>query len=205
MTIMIIMIILVAIIRIDILSFVWGKLACACWQIPQTGDANCHPQPIGMCDNLTDVQPTWGFLKTHCDATGRMIYIWVTSEPLNIIFSWSSKTLSMLEQPFFFFGCLKKFLWPGWHRDPQKVCEYDDTLAIFVGRLLLTGSSLVGLVFVFLCVNGHFMGQEGFPQACGGHGTIGWNKLSRFSERASLWLWLRLCEHWNIIIFRKSS
>eukprot|EP00913_Durusdinium_trenchii_P034545 g32318.t1 len=30
------------------------------------------------------------------------------------------------------------------------VCEYDDTLAIFVGRLLLTGSSLVGLVFVFL-------------------------------------------------------
>lgn len=40
------------------------------------------------------------------------------------------------------------------------VCEYDDTLAIFVGRLLLTGSSLVGLVFVFLCVNGHFMGQD---------------------------------------------
>ena len=52
--------------------------------------------------NLTDVQPTWGFLKTHCDATWRMIYIWVTSEPLNIIFSWSSKTLSMLEQPFLF-------------------------------------------------------------------------------------------------------
>ncbi|CAJ1349729.1 unnamed protein product [Effrenium voratum] len=40
------------------------------------------------------------------------------------------------------------------------VCEYDDTLAIFVGRLLLTGSSLVGLIFVFLCVNGHFMGQD---------------------------------------------
>lgn len=71
---------------------------------------------------------------------------------------------------FFFFGCLKKFVWPGWHRFSihQKVCEYDDTLAIFVGRLLLTGSSLVGLVFVFLCVNGHFMGQEGFPQAAGG-------------------------------------
>lgn len=103
MTIMIIIIILVAIIRIDIFTFVSGKLGCACWQIPQTGDANCHPQPIGMCDNLTDVQPTWGFLKTHCHATGRMIYIWVTSEPLNIIFSWSSKTLSMLEQPFFFF------------------------------------------------------------------------------------------------------
>ena len=40
------------------------------------------------------------------------------------------------------------------------VCGYDDTLAIFVGRILLSGSSVVGLIFVFLCVNGHFVGQD---------------------------------------------
>ena len=40
------------------------------------------------------------------------------------------------------------------------VCGYDDTLAIFVGRILLSGSSIVGLIFVFLCVNGHFVGQD---------------------------------------------
>ena len=40
------------------------------------------------------------------------------------------------------------------------VCGYDDTLAIFVGRVLLSGSSIVGLIFVFLCVNGHFVGQD---------------------------------------------
>ncbi|CAJ1349731.1 unnamed protein product [Effrenium voratum] len=40
------------------------------------------------------------------------------------------------------------------------VCPYDDTLAIFVGRILLTGSSILGLIFVFLCVNGHFVGQD---------------------------------------------
>ncbi|CAL1138472.1 unnamed protein product [Cladocopium goreaui] len=40
------------------------------------------------------------------------------------------------------------------------VCPYDDTLAIFVGRILLTGSSIIGVLFVFLCVNGHFVGQD---------------------------------------------
>eukprot|EP00435_Cladocopium_sp_Y103_P004452 s1255_g1.t1 len=40
------------------------------------------------------------------------------------------------------------------------VCPYDDTLAIFVGRILLTGSSIIGVIFVFLCVNGHFVGQD---------------------------------------------
>ncbi|CAK9066377.1 unnamed protein product [Durusdinium trenchii] len=40
------------------------------------------------------------------------------------------------------------------------VCAYDDTLAVFVGRILLTGSSVVGVAFVFLCVNGHFVGQD---------------------------------------------
>ena len=33
-----------------------------------------------------------------------------------------------------------------------EVCAYDDTLAVFVGRILLTGSSVVGVAFVFLCV-----------------------------------------------------
>lgn len=83
-------------------------------------------------------------------------------EPLNITANFPPSC-----QPFnscFFFsssGRFQEMSDPADDFATHEVCEYDDTLAIFVGRLLLTGSSLVGLVFVFLCVNGHFMGQEG--------------------------------------------
>eukprot|EP00931_Biecheleriopsis_adriatica_P025063 TRINITY_DN15489_c0_g1_i1.p1 TRINITY_DN15489_c0_g1~~TRINITY_DN15489_c0_g1_i1.p1 ORF type:complete len:2718 (-),score=458.01 TRINITY_DN15489_c0_g1_i1:101-8230(-) len=40
------------------------------------------------------------------------------------------------------------------------VCPFDDTLALYIGRTLLSASSLIGLMFVFLCVNGHFFGQD---------------------------------------------
>eukprot|EP00931_Biecheleriopsis_adriatica_P123985 TRINITY_DN9905_c0_g1_i2.p1 TRINITY_DN9905_c0_g1~~TRINITY_DN9905_c0_g1_i2.p1 ORF type:complete len:2023 (-),score=270.08 TRINITY_DN9905_c0_g1_i2:1163-7231(-) len=40
------------------------------------------------------------------------------------------------------------------------MCEHDDRLALYIGRALLSVSSVGGLVFVFLCVNGHFMGQD---------------------------------------------
>ncbi|CAE8682284.1 unnamed protein product [Polarella glacialis] len=40
------------------------------------------------------------------------------------------------------------------------MCMYDDTLAVYIGRGLLSVASLVGMVFVCLCINGHFMGQD---------------------------------------------
>lgn len=40
------------------------------------------------------------------------------------------------------------------------VCPYDDRIALYIGRTMLSGTSLLGLVFVFLCVNGHFFGQD---------------------------------------------
>lgn len=40
------------------------------------------------------------------------------------------------------------------------MCKHDDRLALYIGRTLLMISSLGGLVFVGLCVNGHFMGQD---------------------------------------------
>ena len=62
------------------------------------------------------------------------------------------------------------------------VCAYDDTLAVFVGRILLTGSSLIGVAFVFLCVNGHFVGQA--PRTVGSRfraRTRGkWHETGRF-------------------------
>eukprot|EP00440_Ansanella_granifera_P014452 gb/GFBE01015706.1/.p1 GENE.gb/GFBE01015706.1/~~gb/GFBE01015706.1/.p1 ORF type:complete len:2679 (+),score=463.31 gb/GFBE01015706.1/:1-8037(+) len=40
------------------------------------------------------------------------------------------------------------------------ICPYDDSLALYIGRVMLSLSALIGLGFVFLCVNGHFFGQD---------------------------------------------
>ena len=40
------------------------------------------------------------------------------------------------------------------------MCEHDDTLALYMGRTLLFLSASGGIVFVFIAVNGHFMGQD---------------------------------------------
>jgi len=45
-------------------------------------------------------------------------------------------------------------------RDTIWYCEYDDTFALYLGRGLITLSAMIGIFFVFLCINGHFMGQD---------------------------------------------
>lgn len=45
-------------------------------------------------------------------------------------------------------------------RDTEWACEWNDIMALLVGRGLILVATLVGTSFFFLCANGHFMGQD---------------------------------------------
>jgi len=94
------------------------------------------------------------------------------------------------------------------------MCEYDDTLALYMGRTLLFMSALGGVVFVFFAVNGHFMGQDYLLERVGrflaidldgldpdgtgpGGGIVRCNVfLAAFPTLCGLWL-----DWWNIEAF----
>jgi len=45
-------------------------------------------------------------------------------------------------------------------REAAWACEWNDFMALLMGRALILISAVVGLVLFFLCANGHFMGQD---------------------------------------------
>jgi len=45
-------------------------------------------------------------------------------------------------------------------RETEWACEWDDLMALMVGRGLILVATIVGTTFFFLCANGHFMGQD---------------------------------------------
>ncbi|CAE8657922.1 unnamed protein product, partial [Polarella glacialis] len=100
-------------------------------------------------------------------------------------------------------------------KESQWMCPYDDSLAVYIGRGMLSISALVGLSFVFLCVNGHFFGQDYITERVGNYLNInlatldpdgaskdggGWFRTSVFGAALPtlMGVWL---DRWNITAF----
>eukprot|EP00930_Biecheleria_cincta_P000018 TRINITY_DN10003_c0_g1_i1.p1 TRINITY_DN10003_c0_g1~~TRINITY_DN10003_c0_g1_i1.p1 ORF type:complete len:1112 (-),score=167.03 TRINITY_DN10003_c0_g1_i1:54-3290(-) len=65
------------------------------------------------------------------------------------------------------------------------MCKHDDRLALYIGRTLLMMSAASGLVFVLLCVNGHFMGQDWMVRRIGKFLEVDLDDLDPDSKESS--------------------